>query len=69
MLSSQGSCRPGKHLSGEAIAAKKAMLTQEEATRQVPSIVNRMALLYYSFTRTLLKELGEKGTSERRHHF
>ena len=42
------------------MAAKKAMLTQEEATRQVLSIVNRMALLHYSYAKTLLKELGEK---------
>ena len=42
------------------MAGKRKMLTQEEATRQVLSIVNRMALLHYSYAKTLLKELGEK---------
>ena len=42
------------------MATKRKMLTQEEATRQVLSIVNRMALLHYSYAKTLLKELGEK---------
>jgi|WetSurMetagenome_2_1015567.scaffolds.fasta_scaffold113581_2 hypothetical protein len=40
--------------------AKNEMITQEEATRQVLSIVNRMALLHYSFAKMLVKELGEK---------
>src|SRR4030042_6991817 len=42
------------------MAAKRKMFTQEEAARQVLSIVNRMALLHYAYAKTLLKELGEK---------
>ncbi len=43
---------------------KKEMLTKEEATQQVLSIVKRMALLHYSFARTLVEELGEKRGKE-----
>lgn len=39
---------------------KMEMITKDEATRQVLSIVKRMALLHYSFGKTLAKELGEK---------
>jgi len=42
------------------MARKKEMLTQEEATRQVLSIVNRMALLHYSYAKTLIRELGAR---------
>jgi len=42
------------------MARKKEMLTKEEATRQVLSIVNRMALLHYSYGKTLIRELGAK---------
>lgn len=44
--------------------AKKKMLSQEEATRQVLSIVNRMALLHYSYAKTLIRELGAKKGKE-----
>jgi hypothetical protein len=44
--------------------AKKEKITQEEATRQVLSIVNRMALLHYSFAKTLVRELGGKKGKE-----
>ena len=46
------------------MARKKEMLTQEEATRQVLSIVNRMALLHYSYAKTLIRELGAKKGKE-----
>jgi hypothetical protein len=46
------------------MARKKEMLTQEEATRQVLSIVNRMALLHYSYGKTLIRELGAKKGKE-----
>jgi hypothetical protein len=41
------------------MSPKEETITREEATRQVLSIVRRMALLHYSFARTLVKELGE----------
>ena len=44
--------------------AQKKMLSQEEATRQVLSIVNRMALLHYSYAETLVRELGVKKGKE-----
>jgi hypothetical protein len=43
---------------------EKELLTKEEATRQVLSIVKRMALLHYSFARTLVEKLGEKKGKE-----
>lgn len=46
------------------MANKKNMLTEEEATRQVLSIVNRMALLHYAYARTLVRELGAKRGKE-----
>jgi len=46
------------------MARKKEMLTQEEATRQVLSIVNRMALLHYSYAKTLIRELGARKGKE-----
>jgi hypothetical protein len=46
------------------MARKKEMLTEEEATRQVLSIVNRMALLHYSYGKTLIRELGAKKGKE-----
>ncbi len=46
------------------MAAKGKMFTQEEATRQVLSIVNRMALLHYSYAKTLIRELGAKKGKE-----
>jgi len=42
------------------MSEKNEMITEEEATRQVLSIVNRMALLHYSFAKTLVETLGEK---------
>ena len=49
---------------GGIMPAKKEKITQEEATRQVLSIVNRMALLHYSFAKTLVRELGGKKGKE-----
>lgn len=46
------------------MTAKKKMLSQDEATRQVLSIVNRMALLHYSYAKTLVRELGTKKGKE-----
>ena len=46
------------------MARKKEMFTKEEATRQVLSIVNRMALLHYSYAKTLIRELGAKKGKE-----
>ena len=42
------------------MSEKNEMITEEEATRQVLSIVNKMALLHYSFAKTLVETLGEK---------
>jgi hypothetical protein len=49
---------------GELMPAKEKKLSQEEATRQVLSIVNRMALLHYSYAKTLTRELGAKKGKE-----
>jgi hypothetical protein len=46
------------------MARKKEMFTKGEATRQVLSIVNRMALLHYSYAKTLNRELGAKKGKE-----
>jgi hypothetical protein len=46
------------------MATKKALLSQEEATRQVLSIVNRMGLLHHSYGKTLIRELGKKKGKE-----
>ncbi|RPJ42326.1 MAG: hypothetical protein EHM27_03205 [Deltaproteobacteria bacterium] len=46
------------------MARKKEMLTKEDATREVLSIVNRMALLHYSYAKTLIRELGAKKGKE-----
>jgi len=45
---------------GGEMPVKEEAVTLEEATRQVLSIVRRMALLHYSFARTLVEELGEE---------
>jgi hypothetical protein len=45
---------------GGRMSAKEETITLDEATRQVLSIVRRMALLHHSYARTLLKELGEE---------
>jgi hypothetical protein len=39
---------------------KKEMVSKREARQQVLSIINRMALLHYCFSKTLVEELGEK---------
>ncbi len=46
------------------MAAKHEKVDKEEARRQVLSIVKRMALLHYSFAKTLVKKLGEKRGKE-----
>jgi hypothetical protein len=38
---------------------KKKMVSKKEARQQVLSIINRMALLHYCFSKTLIAELGE----------
>jgi hypothetical protein len=38
----------------------KEMISKEEASRQVESMITRLAWLHYAFARTLMKELGEK---------
>ncbi len=43
---------------------EKEMVSKEEASRQVLSMVNRLALLHYTFTKTLMAELGEKKGEE-----
>jgi len=43
---------------------KKEMISKEEARQQVLSIINRLALLHYCFTKTLMKELGEEEGKE-----
>ncbi len=42
------------------MSGKKEMIEQEEAARQVLSIVKRLALLHHSFAKTLVRELGEE---------
>jgi hypothetical protein len=42
------------------MSVKEEAVTREDATRQVISIVKRMALLHYSYARTLIEELGEE---------
>ena len=39
---------------------KKGMITREEAFQQVKSMITRAALIHWAFTKTLVKELGEK---------
>lgn len=42
------------------MSEEKEMVSKEEARRQVLSIINRMALLHYCFSKTLVEELGGK---------
>ncbi len=39
---------------------EKERVSKEDASRQVLSMVNRLALIHYAFTKTLIAELGEK---------
>jgi len=43
---------------------RQEAVSKDEARRQVLSIVKRMALLHYSFAKTLVEELGEKRGKE-----
>jgi nitrate reductase cytochrome c-type subunit len=43
---------------------EKEMVSKEVASRQVLSMVNRLALLHHAFTKTLIAELGEKKGKE-----
>ena len=43
---------------------EKEMISREEASEQVLSIINRLALVYYCFSNTLIKELGEEKGKE-----
>jgi nitrate reductase cytochrome c-type subunit len=43
---------------------EKEMVSMEVASRQVLSMVNRLALLHHAFTKTLIAELGEKKGKE-----
>ena len=43
---------------------EKEMVSKEVASRQVLSMVNRLALLHHAFTKTLIAELGEKKGTE-----
>jgi len=43
---------------------EKEMVSKEDASRQVLSMVNRLALLHHAFTHTLIAELGEKKGKE-----
>ncbi len=43
---------------------QKDMVSNEEARRQVLSIINRLALLHYCFSKTLIEELGKKKGKE-----
>jgi len=43
---------------------QKEMVSKEEARQQVLSIINRMALLHYCFSKTLVEVLGEKKGKE-----
>ncbi len=43
---------------------QKETVSKEEARRQVLSIINRMALLHYCFSKTLAEVLGEKKGKE-----
>jgi hypothetical protein len=42
----------------------KEMISKEEASEQVLSIINRLALMFYCFSNTLIKELGEEKGKE-----
>ena len=42
------------------MAPKKDVITKEEASRQVKSMITRAALIHYAFSRVLVNELGEK---------
>lgn len=46
------------------MADEKEMISKEEATKQVLSIIKRMALLHYSFSKILVQELGEEKGEE-----
>ncbi len=46
------------------MAEEKEMIGKEEATRQVLSMVRRLALLHHSFAKTLVRELGEERGKE-----
>ncbi len=43
---------------------EKERVSKEDASRQVLSMVNRLALLHYVFSKTLISELGEKKGKE-----
>ena len=43
---------------------KKELISQEEASQQVKSMITRAALIHYAFTKTLIEELGEKKGKE-----
>ena len=42
------------------MSEKEEMISKKEASRQVHSMITRLAWLHYAFARTLIKELGEK---------
>lgn len=39
---------------------KKEKVSKEQALKDVLSIIKRMAMLHYSYARTLIEELGEE---------
>lgn len=43
---------------------EKEVISKEDATRQVHSMITRLAWLHYAFARTLMKELGDKKGKE-----
>jgi len=43
---------------------EKETISREEASEQVLSILNRLALIFYCFSNTLIKELGEEKGKE-----
>lgn len=51
-------------LEGGLVASNQEMISKEEAGRQVHSMITRLAWLHYAFTRTLIKELGDKKGKE-----
>ena len=42
------------------MSEEKEMVSKEEARRQVLSIINRMALLHFCFSKTLVTELEKR---------
>jgi hypothetical protein len=46
------------------MAQDQEMISKEEASRQVESMITRLAWLHYAFARTLMKELGDKQGKE-----